>query len=168
MDFYLQQAREAIDAATQGMSTPQLAWHPEGKWCAAEVLEHLSLTFTSTSGLLKKCLAEGKPNSARPTLKQRMITLIVLDIEYFPSGRPAPDWTRPRGLAPEAALPAIRENLAQMDADIAECEKRFGNGILAVHPIIGPMTPRQWRKFHWTHTRHHMKQIAGLREKCKV
>ena len=69
MDFYLQQAREAIDAATQGMNPAQMAWHPEGKWCAAEVLEHLSLTFTSTSGLLKKCLAEGKAATARPTLK---------------------------------------------------------------------------------------------------
>ena len=168
MDFYLQQAREAIDAATQGMSPAQMAWHPEGKWCAAEVLEHLSLAFTSTSGLLKKCLAERKASTARPSLKQRMITLVVLDIGYFPTGRQAPEWTRPKGGAPEAALPAIREHLAQMDTDITECEKRFGGGILAVHPIIGPLTPQQWRKFHWTHTRHHMKQIAGLRAGCKV
>ena len=97
-----------------------------------------------------------------------MITLVVLDIGYFPTGRPAPEWTRPRGGAPEAALPAIRDNLAQMDSDITECERRFGGGILAVHPIIGPMTPQQWRKFHRIHTRHHMRQIAGLRSMCKV
>ena len=32
----------------EGMSNEQWAWHPPGKWCAAEVLEHLYLTYTGT------------------------------------------------------------------------------------------------------------------------
>ena len=27
------------------------------------------------------------------------------------------------------------------------------------HPVIGPLSVDQWRKFHWIHTRHHARQI---------
>ena len=41
MDFYLQRALDAVERETRGMPAEQLAWHREGKWSAAEVLEHL-------------------------------------------------------------------------------------------------------------------------------
>ena len=51
-----------------------------------------------------------------------------------------------------------------MDKLIAQCEAQYGarNKVLD-HPILGPLTARQWRKFHWVHGRHHMKQISRLR-----
>jgi hypothetical protein len=27
------------------------------------------------------------------------------------------------------------------------------------HPFIGPLTADQWRKFHWVHGRHHIRQM---------
>jgi hypothetical protein len=64
----------------------------------------------------------------------------------------------------EAALQTIRENLAAMDQGLAECEQRFGAQVkIADHVVLGPLTIPQWRRFHWVHTRHHMKQIARLR-----
>jgi hypothetical protein len=35
------------------------------------------------------------------------------------------------------------------------------------HLILGPLTAAQWRKFHWIHGRHHVKQILRLREQAR-
>jgi hypothetical protein len=31
------------------------------------------------------------------------------------------------------------------------------------HPILGPLTVDQWRKFHVVHTEHHVRQISQRR-----
>jgi hypothetical protein len=53
-----------------------------------------------------------------------------------------------------------------MDAIVAQCEARFGCGKVLDHPILGPLTAAQWRKFHLIHGRHHVKQIDRLREQA--
>jgi hypothetical protein len=52
-----------------------------------------------------------------------------------------------------------------MDDIIARCEEKLGkqNNLLD-HPILGPLTGGQWRKFHLLHGLHHVKQIWRLRE----
>jgi hypothetical protein len=45
----LQHIQQAIDHAVRGMSSEQLAWHQNGKWSAAAILEHLSLTYSGTA-----------------------------------------------------------------------------------------------------------------------
>lgn len=164
MDFYLQRALDAIERETRGMPADQLAWHREGKWSAAQVLEHLSLAFSSTSKAMERTLVQGSPARKRATARQWVATLIVVKLGYFPSGRQAPEWTLPRGLDAALAVETIRTALVEMDARIDEAQAKLGKGVIAVHPIIGPLTAGQWRKFHWEHTRHHMKQIAVLRE----
>ena len=164
MDSTLQRVKDAIEAATGGMSAQQLAQHPEGKWPAAGILEHLSITFGGTARLMRKCMEGGKPLGSAPTLKQRLAVLLVTGWGYFPAGRPAPEFTQPKGLSGEVALQTIRDNLAAMDQGLAECEQRFGSEVkIADHVVLGPLTIPQWRRFHWVHTRHHMKQIERLR-----
>jgi hypothetical protein len=59
--------------------------------------------------------------------------------------------------------------IVDMDKAIAECEASYGNSTLLLdHPILGPLTADQWRKFHWVHGKHHMKQIRGLRQALQV
>ena len=164
MDSTLQRVQDAIEAATRGMTAEQLVQHPEGKWSAAGILEHLSITFGGTARLMRKCMEGGKPLGSAPTLTQRFATLLVTGWGYFPTGRPAPEFARPQGLSGEAALQTIRENLASMDQALAECEQRFGAQVkIADHVVLGPLTVPQWRRFHWVHTRHHMKQIETLK-----
>ncbi len=166
MDPQLQQVLNAIDAATRGMSGEQLAAHPEGKWPAAGILEHLAIAFGSTARGLEKALASGEPRITPATLYQRGAALLVANIGYFPSGRKAPDFTTPKGMDGETALRTIRENLVAMDGAITRCEERFGRSRkIANHPVLGPLNVPQWRKFHLVHTRHHMKQIDRLRQK---
>lgn len=165
MNIYLQRAQDAIAEITRGMDATQLTRHPKGKWSAAEILEHLARTYKTTVPHLQKCLDAGQPTAGRPTFAQRLAVGIVVKLGYMPSGRKAPEYAVPNGLPPDEVLRNIPVHIAHMDRILAECEHRFGARCkLANHFILGPLTADQWRKFHWVHTRHHMKQIARLKE----
>src|ERR1041384_5969803 len=108
-----------ISQATAGMTPEELARHPEGKWCAAEIVEHLLITYTSTTKGLRKALASGRPLGSRPSLKNRLFQLVVLDVGYFPTGRQAPAMTIPKGLEPAQVVRAVEQALPEMDAAIS-------------------------------------------------
>ena len=164
VDSCLDKTRRAIDDAIRGMSVAQISAHEEGKWSPAQVLEHLSLTYSSTVKGLGRCLAADKPLGTRPTLYQRAAIALVVVFGHMPEGRQAPSYTRPKGIPAEDVVRDIQENLTQMEEVLGRCEERFGKRVkIADHPILGPLTLPQWRKFHWVHTRHHMRQIAKMR-----
>jgi hypothetical protein len=160
----LQAARAAIDQATDSMTTEQLIWRCEGKWCTAEILEHLALAFGGTAKFLSKIAADGKSVASKPTLKQHIGTWVVTGAGFIPGGRKAPQGVVPKGMAADEVMPTIRKNLDAMDEAIAACEAKLGTKVkIADHPVLGPLTVPEWRKFHKVHTRHHMKQVAYLR-----
>ena len=164
MDSNLQHLQEAIRAATQGLSTEQLTRHAEGKWCVAEVLEHLYLTYHGTVKGAERSLKEGKPLARTPMMADRLRTAVVVNLGYMPTGRKAPERSTPRGMSPEQVVNTIGPEIVAMDDAIARCEARFGkNTRLFDHPVLGPLTAAQWRKFHWVHGQHHVKQIWKLR-----
>jgi len=165
MDSPLEELKQALESAVEGMTREQLSWHPAEKWCAAEVLEHLYLTYTGTIKGFEKVLAAGKPLATRTSLRHRARRLVVLGFSHMPGGREAPANTRPKGLPTEEVREGIGAKIVAMDAVMAQCEDRFGRGVkLLDHPILGPLTARQWRKFHRVHGMHHQKQILWLRE----
>lgn len=162
MHRILEQTLAAIERQTAGLASADLERHPPGKWSSAGILEHLSITFEGTRRNFQKCLDIGARRATRPTLRQRIAVLVVIEFGRFPTGAEAPRRTVPTGLSGERALEAIRRGLPAMDAVMAECETRFGSrGKIADHPLLGPLSLRQWRRFHFVHTRHHMKQIAA-------
>jgi hypothetical protein len=165
MDSYLARLHEAITAATSGMSAEQLQRHPPGKWSTVEVLEHLYLSYTGTVKGFGRCLQEGRPLAGSRTLKHRVAASVVTGMGYFPSGRKSPKQASPRGTPAEKVLAEIGPEIRKMDELIAECAQRHGSETLLLdHPILGPLTARQWRKFHWVHGKHHVKQIWKLRK----
>ncbi len=138
--------------------------HPPGKWCVSEVLEHLYLTYTGTVKGFERVDQAGKPLATAQTWKQRGQAFVVVGLGYLPSGREAPSVARPRGVPPEKVLAEIALKVAEMDAAIARCEQKLGShSKLLDHPILGPLTGSEWRKFHLVHGRHHIKQIQSLR-----
>ncbi len=168
MDSLLEQLKQALESAVEGMSSEQLSWHPAEKWCAAEVLEHLYLSYTGTIRGFEKVMAAGKPLTTRTSLTHRLRTFVVVGLGRLPTGRTAPAHTQPKGLAAEKVRNEVGAKIAAMDAIIAQCEGRFGRGTkLLDHPILGPLTGAQWRKFHLVHGRHHQKQLLRLREGAK-
>lgn len=159
MDPHLERLQREIAAVLNG-AQPLLHEHPSGKWSTAEILEHLYLTYTGTIKGFERLLAAGKPLATKPTLKQRLQALVVVEFKYLPSGREAPRQARPRGIPAEEVLSAISPKIAAMDAIMARCDDQFGSGVrLLDHPILGPFTTAQWRKFHLVHGLHHVKQI---------
>jgi hypothetical protein len=170
MDFYLQRLQDAISSATEGMSPEMLSQHLEAdKWSAAEVLEHLYLTYTETIKGCEKCLEAGKPLARVPTWKDRLRTLVVVRFGHLPEGRKAPKNAIPRGLAPEQVQSEFADRILAMDTVITHAEQKFGTDArLLDHPILGPLRAREWRKFHWVHGRHHLKQLRRLRGRIVV
>ncbi len=164
MDPHLATLQAAIASAIAGLSAEQSAWHPPQKWCAAEILEHLYLTYTGTTKGFGRVLAAGQPLAAKPTWKNRAQAVIVVEFGYLPSGRKAPAHAQPRGLPSQQVASEIAAKIAEMDEVITRCQEKFGSGVKVLdHPFLGPFSTSQWRKFHLVHGLHHVKQIQTLR-----
>lgn len=160
MHSYLEQLRRELDEATGHAGADKLTRASEGKWTPAQILEHLLLSYKGTNAGLAKCLATDAPLARKITVKDRVGILLVVNLGYLPGGRKAPERTTPRGLSFEEAHAAIFLELQKMALGLDECERRFGvRTRILDHPILGPLTANQWRKFHLVHGRHHARQI---------
>lgn len=162
MNPYLRSAREGIDAAVGALPLDVIARPENGRWSIAEILEHLTLAFTANTASLEKTLSTGELRARTPRLKQRLARILVVDVGYFPRVE-APEMTRPiASIAPADAVTAIREALAVLDETLTRVGRRFGEDVpVANHPYFAGLTVRQWQKFHWRHTSHHMAQVRG-------
>jgi hypothetical protein len=164
MHSKLTKLRNEISSAIDGMTLDHLTCKPEGKWCAAEILEHLSLTYVGTIKNMERRLAEGQPSPTGDRAKNRLKRIVVTRLGYIPAGRKAPERAMPRGVPAQQVVGEMVENLARMDGVISECETQFSRGVpIAEHPILGPLTAQEWRAFHFVHGRNHAKQLHRLR-----
>lgn len=167
MDARLKKLDCALKDAIGNMSAEDLTWHPPGKWSAAEVLEHLYLTYTGTARALDRMTGAGKPLATSQSTQWR--AMLVVWLGYFPEGRKSPDVAKPRGLPSTQVLADIFPAIERMDQAIARAEEVSGRGKkLMDHPILGPLNANQWRKFHLVHGMHHAKQLRRLRESCRA
>ena len=164
MDSRLTQLDAEIVSAIRGITPNQLIKQRDGKWSVAEILEHLFLSYTGTTKGLERCLEAGRPLASKPSLYHRFGTFVVTNLGYFPSGREAPKQAIPKGIAPETLISGVGEQITAMDAVAQECEERFGRRVRILdHPVLGPLTIEQWRKFHALHGHHHCRQILERR-----
>ena len=168
MDPRLQRFQDELNAAIQGLSAKELSCRPSEKWCVAEILEHLYLTYTGTTKGLSRILDSGKPQRNAPTPRQRLRAFAVTGVGYFPSGVKSPPVALPRGLPHEKAISEIGSKIAEMDEIMSKCAAKFGARTKILdHPVLGPFSVSQWRKFHLVHGRHHLKQIRRLRSEAQ-
>jgi hypothetical protein len=166
MDSRLEKLKQSLESAVEGMTSEQLSWHLPGKWSAAEVLEHLYLTYTGTTRGLEKVLTRGTPLATKPSTSQRVLTFVVVRLGHVPGGLEAPARVQPKGLPVEQVRTEMEAKLRAMDATIALCEARFGPHVkLLDHPILGPLTAAEWRTLHVVHGRHHQRQLLQLRKR---
>ncbi len=164
----LQRTLDTLHSATDGLTAADLAWHSPGKWSAAQIVEHLTKAYASTAYILNRCVEAGQPKARRDTWRERLATFVVVGLGYLPSGREAPEVTRPSDHPPADVVAGAVATLRELDEVAARAEARFGAAVaLANHPILGPLNVREWRRFHLVHTRHHAKQIARLRRELR-
>ncbi len=161
MDRHLGRAHNALQRHAGTLTLEQLTARQRGKWTIAEILEHLARAFSATTVGARRALANGKASARQPDVQSRLRAFIVCDCGYLPTGYKAPKMVVPAGIDPSTAVSVATNNLLEMDAALSAAAARFGTGIkLMDHPILGPMSVRHWRKFHWVHTRHHVRQIV--------
>lgn len=167
MHHHLLAASDALVAATRDLP-PEVVGRAAagGRWSIAQILEHLTLAFRGHADAVARALASGEVRASPPALKQRLGRLLVVDLGYFPRVE-APERTKPTGTVPvERAASSAIESLAALDSALARAAAAFGETrLVSNHPYFGGMSVRQWRKFHWRHTTHHVKQIDKLRIK---
>ena len=63
----------------------------------------------------------------------------------------------------EMPRPAVPEgNIKELEAAINRYFDLYDTGELdnRIHPFFGVMSPTEWNKFHFYHTRHHMRQFG--------
>lgn len=160
----LQRALGDITRSVTGMTGEQMEARLPGKWSASDILEHLMLSFRTSGARLLSAMDAGTPTTRPGTWKERFGAFVVVSLGYFPAGRKAPEYAQPKGMKASDIVDAARAALVEFDATAARCAGRFGPGRkVSNHPILGPFSVRQWRRFHRVHTRHHMKQVAALR-----
>jgi Protein of unknown function (DUF1569) len=155
----LEQIRREVEQATSGCSEPNWRQAPVGKWSTAQVFEHLLLTYTGTTKGLRRVLEAGRPLGSVPTWPHRARKLVVTKFGWMPAGRTAFKQVYPEDGLDVASMGRFYDALVAMDATLQDAERRFGkNALLLDHPFLGPLNAQEWRLFHRTHTRHHLKQ----------
>ena len=165
MNKYLEMIEGLVTSATEGMTEEQLTFHHAGKWSTAQILEHLSKTYTGTRRGFEKALAANRSLATTSTARQLFVRFLLIGLGYFPRGRKSPERVAPSGnWTGEHAVKTIHQELANLMEAQAKVEKTFSRMKFLDHPVLGPLTPEQWARFHYVHARHHMKQIATLRQ----
>jgi hypothetical protein len=158
----LEFVRRATERATRGVPPHALLRAPAGKWNSLQIIEHLYLSYTATTKGLLRTLSSGQIERVDRTMSHRLRSLYVLGVGRFPPGVEAPKQATPRASLGSEPLRQFNDALVAMDASLTDAEKRFGrNTHVLVHPMLGPLTAQQWRRFHQVHGRHHLRQIEA-------
>jgi len=160
MDHYLKKLPGELESAMEGATSDAMQKAPAGKWNSAQIVEHLYLTYTNTNKGIAKCLDGGAPLATRATFKHRVKSFVVTRLGYLPEGAKAPERAVPRGMPLEEVREKLLGEIQRMAAGLDDCERRFGASTKIMdHPVLGPLTANEWRKFHWLHGRLHARQI---------
>lgn len=157
----LEHIRREVERLTRDWSESD--WHRafNGKWTSGQILEHLLLSFTGTTKGVRGVMDAGRPLGGKPTLRDRMRTLVVAKFGIMPAGRESPAIAIPNDGLDGDSLRRFYDALVAMDATLSDAERRFGGSVkLLDHPVLGPLSTTDWRRFHRTHADHHLKQIA--------
>ncbi len=164
MQPYLDQLSQILQQATAGMNDEQLLLAPEGKWCAAEILEHLRLTYTGTLKMLEKNRDQAVVDPAAIDDRVRAARKLIFEQASFFEGLQAPPFATPKTAPDPTVRVRLFEDLSRLEAGLTEAEQRRGKDAnLGNHFALGPLTGEQWRHFHYEHGRHHARQIEALK-----
>ncbi len=160
----LEHIRREVERLTHDWS--EADWHRamDGKWSSGQILEHLLLSFKGTTKGVRNVMEVGRPLGGKPTLRDRVRTLYVAKLGRMPSGNMSPEAVVPKHGLDVETVRRFYDALVALDSTLADAERRFGgNAKLLDHPILGPLSTKDWRRFHRTHANHHLKQIARAR-----
>jgi len=160
----LELCRDGLRRALAGVSPADAEIATNGQWSIANIIEHLDLTYTRNAAGVERRLGKGDAPERKRTLRQSAIRTMIVTLGYFPPGRTAPAMVVPQGRPFAEVAAELDGHLEALDRCLSEGERIFGaTRAVLDHPVIGPFSIADWRRFHWVHTRHHVKQIQVRR-----
>jgi hypothetical protein len=155
----LARADSALAHALADVTPGEAVIRVDGKWSPADICEHLGLAFELNAAAVAKAVADRKPRLRPASMRQRFGRWLVVKLGYFPRAR-SPEAVLPRGDRGLVGVDDVRRRLAALDAVLADAVSVFGEHTPFLnHPILGPFSVDDWRRFHAIHVRHHMKQV---------
>lgn len=162
----IQQARDTLFDAIRDLAPDQADVVTGVKWSVAGIVEHLSLSYSKSSAGMARRLEKGTGVPARSrTLRQRVQQFIVVTLGYFPAGRESPAAVVPTGRRYLDLFADLERVFSELDANLTATASALGGSRAVLdHPVLGPFSVNQWRRFHLVHTRHHAKQIRTRRQ----
>ncbi len=157
----LERCRKGLRAALEGLFPADAEAAAGGKWSIANIIEHLDLTYTTNIQGLERRLQRGEPAPRQVTWKQHATRLVVTRLGHFPAGWPAPEAVTPHDRRFAELSVVVEPHLLVLDQRLKDVARAFGTRRPVLnHPILGPFSVADWRRFHWVHTRHHLRQLA--------
>lgn len=167
----LHQTRTALAEQLRDLDLAATQAHPRGEpasWNAQQIVEHLLATYDICTASLDARLVKGRALETPVPWKARLAQWLTIDIGYFPRGRKAPEAVRPDDIS---ATPqdgaglneSVRIALTKLDEALDRVAVVYPSQPVSTHIVLGPLTVRQWRKFHRVHGRHHAKQLARVK-----
>jgi len=161
----IQRARDTLFDAIRDLTPDQADVAPGARWSVAGIVEHLSLTYSKSSAGMARRREKGPGVAARSrTLQQRVQQFVIVTLGYFPPGRESPTAVVPTGRPYRELLADLDRVFSELDASLTATASVLGGSRAVLdHPVLGPFSVNQWRRFHLVHTRHHAKQIRTRR-----
>jgi hypothetical protein len=170
MNPTLEQLETKLSSALHGLDSSQTQLrltNDPSRWTIQQITEHLLMTYASTAASFETRLAKGTPTLSRPTSAHRARQFAVITLGLMPGRRQAPPEVTP----PDSASPrsgsdltaTAHDALSRLDDLFNHAEQSFGAVRCLSHFALGPLTASQWRRFHLSHGRHHVRQIAAIR-----
>ncbi len=160
-----EQQLTAVDASRTQLRTEDDA----RRWSVQQIVEHLLLTYAATSENYRQRLDKGSGTKSPVTMQARVGQFVVCTLGRFPQGRKSPSSVMPGADADPETGDALLERagieLRRFDELARDAERMFGGQRAISHPILGPMSVKNWRLFHLRHGEHHLRQIEAI---CKA
>lgn len=164
----MEEVRAAVLDLVAGLSEEEFAARAEGEWSVGEILEHMILSETGTSKVIRKVLKEGA--GALPPYPADDSGLAV---------RPFPGLSERGGKSPEAALPKGTMGKAEILSLAAETRERTLRSLVLLagadprsgefpHPAFGSMNLYEWAALIVLgHQKQHLRQIEEIVRKLR-
>lgn len=164
---YFEEQRNVLDRAFHAVPTALREQPPApGRWSAAGIVEHLSITeariVAALTGLLERAKADGleAETSTDPTLPAFDVGP-VLDREKKIAG---PRSMGPTGLSADAAWEALERSAVAVREFIGTADGLAIGTLSMPHPAFGSMSGYEWLAFIAAHEARHADQIREVRE----
>jgi len=135
---------------------------PPGKWCAAQIVQHVALSIEYCGRTFDHRRAHAPMRRRRRTARQLVSYLAVLRVGWVPGRWRAPVRTTPaehpsRGEVTRHFLEGV-DRLVGLERDLLPARAA---DLFVKHPVLGDLTLPEWLRFQDWHCAHHARQIRA-------